>query len=222
VRAERIARIRRARNVEELDAPRRSYTSDLVYHYQMGVATDNPATEYLSYYHVAEHFFDEVFNDDLIERVQDTITRPDFSYKNKRNIQRLLKEVTGRIKIRDERVTFNEQEALRLIIERHVDVDELYQEIKSYDESLLHHYKSNKVSFSDGNVVNLEDPDVPRTVEAIARRIYKTRNAIVHSKEGERGRYIPFRHDRILVREVPLIRFIAESVILSTSEIIGT
>src|SRR3712207_9091458 len=78
---------------------------------------------------------------------------------------------------------------------KHVNAEELYHEIKYYDESLLTHYKNNKVPFSDGNMVNLEEPDWPRTVDAIASRIYKTRNAIVHSKEGERGRYIPFRHE---------------------------
>jgi hypothetical protein len=75
VRATRIARVRR-QELEQLEAPKRFYTPDVVYHYQMGVATDNPPLEYLSHYHVAEHYFEQVFNDDLIDRVQDRITRP--------------------------------------------------------------------------------------------------------------------------------------------------
>lgn len=221
VRAGRIARVRRARGIDELEAPRRHYIPHVVYQYQMGVATDNPPLEYLSYYHVAEHFFKEIFNEDLISRVQNMITRPDFSYRNTRNIQKLIGEITSRIKTRDERVTFNEREALRLVIQKHVDLEELHQEIKSYDPSLVEHYKNNAVPFSQGDAVNLQDSDALRTIDALSKRIYKTRNAIVHSKEGERGRYIPFRHDRILVREVPLIRFIAESIIINTSDIIS-
>src|SRR3712207_6960361 len=42
---------------------------------------------------------------------------------------------------------------------KHVNAEELYHEIKSYDESLLTHYKNNKVPFSDGNMVNLRSEE---------------------------------------------------------------
>jgi hypothetical protein len=219
VRAGRIARVRR-QDLNRLEAPRRHYLPDVVYHYQQGVATDNPPSEYLSYYHIAEHFFEQVFNDELVDHIQSTITRPDFSYGDRDDNGALVRAITKRLKIRDEEVTFSEQEALRLTIQRYVDVEELRREIEQYDASLLEHYKTNKVPFSDGDTVNLADTDPTPIVKALAGRIYKTRNSIVHSKEGERRRYIPFRHDRILVREVPLIRFIAEAIILSTSSLI--
>ena len=63
VRRTRLRRIRRAK-IEDLNPPRRIYDSDLVSHYQMSVATDSPPLEYLSYYHVAEHFFEAVFEDE--------------------------------------------------------------------------------------------------------------------------------------------------------------
>ena len=80
VRRTRLRRIRRAK-LEDLDPPRRIYDSDLVSHYQMGVATDSPPLEYLSYYHVAEHFFEAVFEDDLISRVRTVLTQPGFSFR---------------------------------------------------------------------------------------------------------------------------------------------
>jgi hypothetical protein len=39
--------------------------SDLLYHYQLAVGADNPLLECISYYHIAEHFFEEVFNEAL-------------------------------------------------------------------------------------------------------------------------------------------------------------
>lgn len=221
VRSGRIARNRRSA-IEEIEAPRRHFESDLIYHYQMGVASDNPSLEYLSYYHVAEHFFESVFNDDLIEEVKEMITLPDFSYRRKTDIKKLIKSVTKRVKIQNETVTFNELEALKLTLKKYVDLHELVDKINDYDPDLILHYKSNDVKFSGGNTVDLSGDDQDQILSSAATRIYRTRNSIVHSKEGERGKYIPFHHDRMLIREVPLIRFISELIIVKTSQLISS
>lgn len=70
----------------DIEAPKRFYTPDVIYHYQLAVASYSPPLEYLSYYHVAEHFFEDVFNDDLIEQVRSIITQPDFSYTRGKKI----------------------------------------------------------------------------------------------------------------------------------------
>jgi len=62
--------------------------------------------------------------------------------------------------------------------------------------------------------------DCTQVIRSLAKRIYKTRNAIVHSKEGEQAKYIPFDHDNELAREMPILRFIAETVMMETSTII--
>jgi hypothetical protein len=49
---------------------------------------------------------------------------------------------------------------------------------------------------------------------AIAKGIYKVRNALVHAKEGELPKYAPFAHDDELTREIPLMRFIAEQIVI--------
>ena len=63
----------------------------------------------------------------------------------------------------------------------------------------------------------LDGDDESAIHAALARRIYKTRNSIVHSKEGARRKYVPFEHDRVLVKEVPLVRFVAELIITTSS-----
>ena len=57
----------------------------------------------------------------------------------------------------------------------------------------------------------------------LAARIYKTRNALVHNKSNEtrlseRGLYKPFKDKEELSKEIPLMRFLAESIIVNSSE----
>lgn len=118
VRTGRINRIRRV-SMDELDPPRRHYIPDLIYHYQLAVGADNPFLEFISYYHVAEHFFEMIFNEDLVLRIKDKMTQPDFSYKRKKDIGALIKNISKSLQIRNETITFSEQEALRLTICKH-------------------------------------------------------------------------------------------------------
>lgn len=219
LRTGRLTRLRRL-GVSDIDAPRRHYIADLVYHYQLGVAADNPALQYLSYYHIAEHFFEEVFNEDLVERIKDKITRPDFSYKRKKDIGALIKDISRSLQIRNERITFSEQEALKLTLEKHISVAELIAQLNLYDPSLLLYYKTSKIEFAGADEVDLADTDGETVLKKLAARIYRTRNAIVHSKESDRSRYTPFTDDRLLLYEVPVVRFVGEQIILSTSAVI--
>ena len=219
LRAGRIAQFRRSQ-IDDIEPPRRFYVPELLYHYQMAVASESPQLEYLSYYHIVEYFFERVFKEELIKKVKNKITLPDFSYKRESDIEQLIEEIKKSFKFRRDDTTFSEEAALRLTLVRYVDIAILIQKLKEYDESLIAYYKTNTVSFSKGNNISLEDGDITSVYKAISGRIYKTRNSIVHSKEGDRNRYIPFEHDRILVKEVPLLRFIAELIIMNTSDII--
>lgn len=220
LRTGRIAGLRRGR-FDDIDAPRRHYLPDLIYHYALAVGAENAFLQYISYYHVAEHFFDSVFWDDIVIRVKDRLTQPGFSYKRKKDITAIIKYIRKAIDIRDESLTFSEQTALKLTLEKYVDLDRLKIEINEYDETLLDHYGSATVSFSGGDVIDLQSTDQVALFAALAARVYKTRCAMVHSKDGDKARYMPFKDDHILVKEIPLIRFIAEQIIIETSSILG-
>lgn len=219
VRTGRLERMRR-NGIAELDPPRRTYLPDLVYHYQLAVATESAALSYLSLYHVAEHFFEEIFSDDLVDKVRVRLTQPDFSYKRKKDISSLIKEIGKAIQLRDERVVFSEQEALRLTLKRFVNVGQLLDDLMRFDATLVDYYATSRVPFSGAVEVNLRGP-VEDALRQLAGRIYKTRNSIVHSKESERGKYTPFRDDRILSRELPLLRFVAEQITVATSTVVS-
>jgi len=215
-RSSAISRTRRLR-AKEIDAPRRHYVSDLVFHYQLAVSAESPMLEYLSYYHVAEHWFENIVQDDLVEQVQNIITSPKFSYRRKRDIRDLIKKVNKAVQLRSEEVVINEQIALRLTLQKHVDLAQILQELRAFDPTLPEYYRNTAVPFSDGDKVDLNSDDQPTVYQALSRRIYKTRNALVHSKEGAKSRFTPFSDDVALTPELPLMRFVAEQIIVDTS-----
>lgn len=219
LRTGKISQIRRSK-FGDIDPPRRHYIPDLIYHYQLAVAADNPFLEYLSYYHVIEHFFEAVFNEDLIERVKNKITHPDFSYKRKKDINTLIRDISRSLQIRNEEITFSEQEGLRLTIERYINLDDLRDKLNSYDSTLINYYQTSKVSFALADEVDLNNSDTTAIFKKLAARIYKTRNSIVHSKESDKARYMPFKDDRVLIKEIPLLRFVAEQIIINTSVLV--
>ncbi len=212
----RINRMRRSK-VDEIDPPRRTYNEDLVAHYVLAVSTDSPSVQFLSYYHVLEHFFESIFNDELVDKIKSQITHPAFSCRRKKDVVSLIEQVKRSLQIRSETITFSESEALRLTLTKYVDISELASRINEYSPSLLDYYRSNEVVFSKAPAVDLTSHDHELVVKNLGRRIYATRNALVHSKDGDKQRYTPFKDERALLSEVPLLRFISEQVIVGTS-----
>lgn len=218
LRTGRITQSRRF-NIDEIEPPRRTYIPDLIHHYQLAVATENPMLEYISYYHIVEHFFESIFAEALVEKVRNKLTHPDFSYKRSKDISSLIKEIGNSIKMRDESMIFNEQEGLKLTLQKYINLSALSEKLKEYDSTLIEYYKRNTVGFSGACMVDIDSDNKDSVFKHLSTRIYKNRNSIVHSKESEKSKYTPFRDDKTLVKEVPLIRFISEQIIFATSSL---
>ncbi|MFF7876748.1 hypothetical protein ACFZDM_21265 [Streptomyces californicus] len=208
-----IQRVRRGKS-SSLDAPRKSYKADLVQHYLMGVAAEIPLLEYLSYYHIAEHFFHRVFNDDLVEQVKKGITDPSFSVRRSRDVQGIIKTVDKALRQTREEGGFNEPKALQLVIERYVNLPRLIQDLDAYDGAIIEYYANNDVPFAGAGKVALRDASEGKVHDSLAKRIYKVRNALVHAKDGDLPKYAPFTHDAELLKEIPLMRLVAEQVLI--------
>jgi len=215
-RSIRIGRIRRSK-VEDVDCPKRKYENDLILFYQKGISSESVDLQYLSFYHILEHFFEKIYNDEMIKSIKMELTKPSFSYKRNKDVSELIKVVQDKLKYKNEEFQINEPEALRLVLDKFIpDFKEVKDEIFSYDQSLLDYYKSSEVSFSKGNKVNFSE-ERDKILKNLRERIYKTRNSIVHSKETDRERYLPFKHDRILQKEIILMRIIAEKIVIESS-----
>lgn len=224
LRTGRLRKQDRRAEPKDILPPRRSYNQDLTHYYQLALATEVPSLEYLSYYHIIEYFGESIFVADLVERVRQTITEAGFSYRRDRDIKRLIKmvEELPRTRPNSTRDASRDELALRMTLERYVKVPDLLTRLRNYDNTLVGYYKNTSVPFVNKAIaVDLEGSDFSQVLAHLARRIYRTRNAIVHSKEAAQSRYTPFKHDRDLTKEIPLLRFVAELIILGTSNIIS-
>jgi len=209
----------RKNSLEDLVAPKRIYNEILTRHYLLAISNESPNIQFLSYYHIMEHFFGDVFNDELVNEIKNKISSPSFSYKRKSDINELIKQVKNKLQIRANTTTINETEALKLVIKKFIDFENLKNELNIYDENLIEYYKTNSVNFCNGATFDLDQlENLDRLTKDISNRIYSTRCALVHSKDGSKEKYTPFKDERVLIKEVPLMRFIAEMIILSDSK----
>jgi len=211
----------RKKRLEEIEAPKRKYIEELIYHYQMGLSTHQPALKFTSFYHVMEYFFSEVFNEKIVQDVRKEITSPKFSSKRSSDINKLIKNIKKNIKIElDENVGKSEKEALKLTLTKYVNIDELKNILMEIDVNQIDYYVNNEVEFSSGPKVNFLCEQEDTIINALSNRIYKTRNAVVHSKAESKECYTPFKHENQLLNEIPLVQIIAEEIIINTSRIL--
>lgn len=201
-------------NPNEFTAPKRIYIKELTNQFYMGLSSELPFVEFVCYYHVMEFFFEKVYNDDMIKSLQDKISSPRFSVKREQDIKEVIKFVTKKVHDKNERYDINELEALELVLKKYIDIVDVQNALHS---SAIDYYRTVEVPFSKGDIVDFNDLNNPKLYKKLAARIYKTRNSIIHSKSGEKAVYSPFTDDEALEKEIPLLRYIAEEIIIKTS-----
>ena len=126
-----------------------------------------------------------------------------------------------RKKMREQREdgVWNEKTGLLLCLKKYIpDIGALKSSIAGIDPHALYYYETSLAEFADESKFICFD-DTPENIYLHIRdRVYSVRNAIVHSKEGEKHRYEPFKHDKQLAKEIPLIRSIAEEIIMNSAK----
>lgn len=105
--------------------PLRKYTEDVVDYYKQALASNDPYIKYISFYHVMEYFYDEVFKRKMVTDLKNKITHPDFSYKDEDKIYEIAMFVKNRLRMNDETGQGNELESLKYVLNEYVSVDDL-------------------------------------------------------------------------------------------------
>ncbi len=214
----RLGRLRRS-NFSDVEPPKRVYLNELILHYQKGISSESIDHQFLSFYHVLEHFYEKIYNDDILNSIKAELTKPSFSYKRSKDISGLVGLIQSRLKYKNDEFQLNEPEALELTLKKFVkDIPYLASELTTISPTLVEHFKTKEVPFSKGNKVNFENTNTNEIYANLAKRIYLTRNSIVHSKETDKSKYTPFRDDKDLLTEIYLLRLIAEIVIIENSK----
>ena len=199
--------------------PYKAYNQELTTYYHQAVSTNIPFTQYLAYYHVAEFFFQSISEQDAYQEIEGFITRPSFSPYKKDDIKRFYNMIKKKMREQREDGVWNEKTGLLLCLKKYVpDLDALKNDIDTIDSSAINHYKNNLVEFADDSQKIDFSETEDKVYINIRDRVYSVRNAIVHSKEGDRLRYEPFKHDKQLAKEIPLMRSIAEEIIINSAK----
>lgn len=213
----------RNESIEKISAPKKIYKKELIEQYNMASISEEPFIKYLCYYHILEHFYEAVYKEELVKTVKERLAFPSFSIKKDSEIIKLIEIIKTRLKYDRDSFDGNELEALELVLKKYIKIETLKIDIKNINEALVDYYNNEKVKFSGGIPINFNDID--NVYKNMSKRIYFTRNALVHYKsnnfsESDRGIYSPFRDREELLQEIPLIRILAENVIINDAHII--
>lgn len=199
--------------------PRREYISDVVDYYRLAFSSADPYIKYISFYHIMEFFYDEVYKRKIVADLINKITHPDFSYKDEEKVYEIATFVKNRMHMNDESGQGDELESLKYVLKEYVDIEQLKNKLNSIDQDSIMFYQSNKVAFCKAPTIPWNDSE--GVYNQIARRIYYTRNSLIHSKSGKnRERYKPYKDEKELQKEIPLVRVIAEMIIINSSKIV--
>ena len=207
-------------NVNSLDnVPHREYIDDVVDYYRVGIASTDPYIQFISFYHIIEFFYDEVFKQKIVSDLRDKLTHPDFSYKDDQKVYDIVRFTKGRLKMNEELGSGNELQSLIYVLQEFIDISTLKSNLLQTNKDSIIYYQGNKVSFAKAPSIQWNDSN--GVSKNIAKRIYYVRNALVHSKSGKNEeRYKPYKDEKELLREIPLIKTIAEMIIIGSSKII--
>lgn len=200
----------------EVNAPRKFYNPETLSYYRKAIITEDSYNKYLSFYHVLEYYFDEMFNEILINGTREKITSPDFSYKNDDSLMQLIKFFKKTMNLnRENGIMGNEKKSLTHLLEKVLDPDEILDQLQGNE---IEYYKNTQVPFSKGSTIQFNSD---KFYNNMTNRIYSTRNALVHSKSGQQNsRFNPFHDEDALKKEIPLIKHVAEKVLIHFSELI--
>ena len=199
--------------------PLRCYVEDVVDYYKQALASKDPYIKYISFYHIMEYFFDEVFKRKVVEDFKNKITHPDFSYKDDNKVYDLAQYIKNRFSAKDIPGQGDEKESLKYVLTEYVPIDDLKARIDAINPTAVNYYQNNKVSFCNASPIGWTD--LQGVYTKIRDRVYNTRNSLVHSKSGKNfQRYRPYKDETQLQLEIPLVQAIAELIIINSSKIL--
>lgn len=205
----------------DFDCPKKIYITELISYYNEAISSSIWSHKYLSFYHILEYFYENVFIEDQIVKAREILTDVGFSYKRNKDIANLIKKIQA--KAIDKDITINEKTALSLLIQKHITQDVLKEKlVDKYGDDFIE-LLNNKVEFSGGNVIVFSEANEKQYIDSLTNRIYKTRNAIVHSKESltdekKNNKYHLYKDDNELLHEIALIQVVAEIIINETAK----
>jgi len=201
---------RDSRRGRELPFPKGKPNADLVRYYQRAMSTEDPVNSFLSFYQILEYFFLSVSEEKLYHKLSQRLKDPNFQIKAK-DLDKIIQDTLNHKSESDE------TSMLKYVLEKYVDEHELIEFIRKYehdlDESI---FTKKKEIFGQSFEIKLQSGHV---ISNAAKRIKNLRNVLVHSSDKYQRNdvFVPTKaNEEIVKKELPLIKNIAESVIIGS------
>lgn len=190
--------------------PRKVYDKEAVNYYRLALSSGEPYVQFISFYHVLEHFFSQAFKKGTTSKLRRELTSISFAL-DEDSLYKIVKSIEKEISGKKEAGYGIEKNELMYLLEEYIDAGALSEELAEGGTDWKEYYSVSKVAFEpNAPTIDWNSPDA---LGQIANRVYKVRNAIIHSKQRSDGGYKPFLHEEILAGEIPLIRCLAERII---------
>ena len=188
----------------------KKYNPELTAYYQLALSSDHYFLQFLAYYQILEYFYIPSADHKLEKELFEEFSQG-FSTKSYNNIRKII----HRVRSYDRKI--NEVKMLQSVLERFFSSSEIIAIIVKFDEINGPHFSKNYLPNGLVDRLQLQSNQV---FPSLAKRIYSVRNALVHNKEGEFPRFEPFsEHDTFLARDIPLMNFLAERLIIKSADI---
>jgi hypothetical protein len=189
--------------------PRRTYESNLISYYQLAISSNSLMFSYVSLYKIIEHFFITSAEKDLHDKMKEKLVQPLFSHTKPSQ----LRELASLIRKYDQKS--DEIKMLNAVIKQYFNIDELINWVNTHETLSAYYTNTQKIFGKDFKL----DLNPEQLISTITNRIYHIRNALVHNKEGELPRFVPFSGEEdVLSKEIFLILFLSEELILKTGK----
>ncbi|MBN1364992.1 MAG: hypothetical protein JW976_09335, partial [Syntrophaceae bacterium] len=199
------------RRQESVQFPLRTYNSELLSYYHLAFGSDSLILAYIALYKNLEYFFTSASEKLLHSKISEVLVEPDFHHKKPKKLRELVKTIRSH----DSRM--DEKRMLTTVLLDFFQREILENWIIKYDSENDHYYTTEHQVFAE--TVRIDLSNNQNFFSSIANRIYHIRNALVHYKEGEVSRFVPFSgQEEVLFKEIPLLLFIAEQLIIKTGE----
>ena len=143
--------------------------ADVVDYYKLALSSDEPYIKYISFYHIMEYFYDEVFKKKMVSDLRNKITSPDFTYKNDDKVYEIAKFVNNRMRMDSKSGLGDEAESLKFVLMEYVPIEELRARIATIDSTAETYYQTSKVVFC--NAPSIAWSDVQGVYTQLCKRI---------------------------------------------------
>lgn len=198
---------------EELDIPRASYDDAAVTLYKVAKSSQFPSQVFLAYYHILEFHFLRVADESLFNAVCAQLNNPDFR-STYENVTKLL----AAIKRNDN--TSSEKDMLLGVLRKYVAEEEFIEFVQEIENSSGEKLfsKPKQSIFGEKHAIGLEKGHALNGGAIVIKHI---RNALVHSsdKYAREDCFMPLSESEdLVVRYIPIVRFMAERVIFATAK----